>query len=139
MDYKAELAKLEREEKKGEVQDVFTQFIKKKRKTPLDIDSDDEDDVPTRQKRPRTVSRSPPSVTPPSEDEVKNFRVKLSQSPPTVEIVQILNKLLVFKMTIKTLKATKIGVAVNKLRKHSDLSIAKPASVCIKRWKALIK
>lgn len=101
----------------------------------LDGDSDEEDEAPKKKKKPKEEAEGEEKV------DVAAIAKELDQ-PELVaaeQAIKAIKKLKKAKMDLTILKATKVGLTVNKYRKHSDAEVATTAKALVGEWKGLLK
>lgn len=98
----------------------------------LDDDSEDDDS---------DEEPPPPKAAPVTLEDVKDVNKALTAGEamlPAAEVLPLLSKLARFDMSLEALKETKVGVAINKYRKHESEDVKTRALFLVKKWKALL-
>lgn len=102
----------------------------------LDGDSDEEDEAPKKKKKkPKEEAEEEEKV------DVAALAKELDQ-PELIaaeKAMEAIKKLKKAKIDLAVLKATKVGLTVNKYRKHSDANVATSAKALVGEWKGLLK
>lgn len=101
----------------------------------LDGDSDEEDEAPKKKKKRPKEDAVEEKV------DVAALAKELDQSElvPAEKAMSAIKKLEKAKVDLAMLKATKVGLTVNKYRKHSDANVAATAKALVGQWKGLLK
>mmetsp|Transcript_36089 Transcript_36089/g.70949 ORF Transcript_36089/g.70949 Transcript_36089/m.70949 type:complete len:258 (-) Transcript_36089:236-1009(-) len=102
-----------------------------------DTDDSDEGDE-EEEEAPAPGKPAPAAVT---LEDVKKIAADMTASTDLLAepvVSPLLNKLSKFKMTIDVLKETKVGLLVNKYRKHSSQAVKDKAIYLVKDWKSLL-
>lgn len=110
-------------------------------------DDDDDDDVEEEgdegddEEEEEEVKPKKPVVVAITLDEIKQIASKLAGAKDLFsdqEVLPMLTKLAKFDMNLDALKETKIGVEINKYRKHNSEDVKTRALFLIKKWKSLL-